>query len=206
VVSTGVHSWWGCLRPPCGGTLATVPSRIFSSACCTPSPETSRVMEGFSSFFRDLVDLVDVNNALLGALHIAAGILQELQNDIFNIFANISCFRQGGGIGNGKRHFQHAGQGLGQQGLARARRPNQQDIGFGQLHVAANARQNVALVVVVNGHGKLLLGFILAHHVLVEKRLDLRRGAATWLAWWERASLRSSSRMLLHTATHSSQM
>ena len=33
---------------PCGGTLATVPSTIFSSACCTPSPETSRVIEGFS--------------------------------------------------------------------------------------------------------------------------------------------------------------
>ena len=49
VVSTGVNSWCGCLRPPCGGTLATVPSRIFSSACCTPSPETSRVIDGFSS-------------------------------------------------------------------------------------------------------------------------------------------------------------
>ncbi len=36
------------VRPPCGGTEATVPSRIFSSACCTPSPETSRVMLGFS--------------------------------------------------------------------------------------------------------------------------------------------------------------
>ena len=32
----------GCLRPPLGGTLLTVPSRIFSSACCTPSPPTSR--------------------------------------------------------------------------------------------------------------------------------------------------------------------
>src|SRR5713226_5945107 len=40
----------GCLRPPWGGTLATVPSKILSNACCTPSPETSRVMEGFSSF------------------------------------------------------------------------------------------------------------------------------------------------------------
>ena len=36
----------GCLRPPCGGMLATVPSMIFSSACCTPSPETSRVIDG----------------------------------------------------------------------------------------------------------------------------------------------------------------
>jgi len=29
-------------------TLAVVPSRIFSSACWTPSPETSRVIDGFS--------------------------------------------------------------------------------------------------------------------------------------------------------------
>ena len=43
-----MKSWCGCLRPPCGGTEATVPSMIFSSACCTPSPETSRVIEGLS--------------------------------------------------------------------------------------------------------------------------------------------------------------
>ena len=45
-VSISMNSWWGCLRPPEGGTEATVPSMIFSSACCTPSPETSRVIEG----------------------------------------------------------------------------------------------------------------------------------------------------------------
>ena len=48
-VSTVRNSWWGCLRPPCGGTEAVVPSRIFSSACCTPSPETSRVIDGLSA-------------------------------------------------------------------------------------------------------------------------------------------------------------
>ena len=48
VVSIWMNSWCGCLRPPCGGTEAVVPSRIFSSACCTPSPETSRVIDGFS--------------------------------------------------------------------------------------------------------------------------------------------------------------
>src|SRR5213075_2867975 len=49
LVSTWKNSWCGCLRPPCGGTLATVPSRIFNSACWTPSPDTSRVIDGFSS-------------------------------------------------------------------------------------------------------------------------------------------------------------
>ena len=49
VVSMVRNSWWGCLRPPWGGTEATVPSRIFSSACWTPSPETSRVIDGLSA-------------------------------------------------------------------------------------------------------------------------------------------------------------
>ena len=33
VVSICRSSCWGCLRPPCGGTDAIVPSRILSSAC-----------------------------------------------------------------------------------------------------------------------------------------------------------------------------
>ena len=37
------------LRPPCGGTDATVPSSILRSACWTPSPETSRVIDGLSA-------------------------------------------------------------------------------------------------------------------------------------------------------------
>jgi len=49
VVSIVRNSWWGCLRPPWGGTEAVVPSRIFSSACWTPSPETSRVIDGLSA-------------------------------------------------------------------------------------------------------------------------------------------------------------
>ena len=32
-VSIWIKSCWGCFLPPCGGTFATVPSRIFSNAC-----------------------------------------------------------------------------------------------------------------------------------------------------------------------------
>jgi hypothetical protein len=39
----------GMLAPPWGGTEAWVPSRIFRSACWTPSPETSRVIDGLSA-------------------------------------------------------------------------------------------------------------------------------------------------------------
>ena len=48
VVSTCRNSCCGCLRPPWGGTEAVVPYISFSSACWTPSPDTSRVMEGLS--------------------------------------------------------------------------------------------------------------------------------------------------------------
>src|SRR4029453_17697827 len=48
VVSIWMNSWCGCLRPPCAGTDAVVPSRVFWGARWTPSPETSRVIEGFS--------------------------------------------------------------------------------------------------------------------------------------------------------------
>jgi hypothetical protein len=44
VVSMATNSALGFLRPPRSGTLTTAPSSILSSACCTPSPETSRVI------------------------------------------------------------------------------------------------------------------------------------------------------------------
>ena len=56
VVSTWTKSWFGCLRPPCGGTEAIVPSTSLSSACCTPSPDTSRVIDGLS-LFREILSI-----------------------------------------------------------------------------------------------------------------------------------------------------
>ena len=73
VVSIWRNSCCGCLRPPFGGTLATVPSMILSNACWTPSPETSRVMLGFSPLRLDLVDLVDVDDALHGPVDVVVG-------------------------------------------------------------------------------------------------------------------------------------
>ena len=41
-----MNSCCGCFLPPCGGTLAIQPSIIFNKACWTPSPDTSRVIDG----------------------------------------------------------------------------------------------------------------------------------------------------------------
>lgn len=41
-----------------GGTEATVPSISFNKACCTPSPETSRVIDGLS----DLREILSISS------------------------------------------------------------------------------------------------------------------------------------------------
>ena len=71
--------------------MATVPSRILSSACCTPSPETSRGDGWVLVLAPDLIDFVDVNDALLAALHIPIGILQQPQDDVLYVFTPTSA-------------------------------------------------------------------------------------------------------------------
>ena len=93
----------------------------------------------------------------------------SLQDDIFDVLAHVPGFGQGGGVHDGERHIQDPGQGLGQQGLAGAGGPDQQDVGLGQLHLAGALLVHLdALVVVVDGHRQLLLGGVLADHVLIQ--------------------------------------
>src|SRR6185437_2739097 len=46
----------------------------------------------------DLVDLVDVNDSLLAALHVPIGILQEPEDDVLHILADVSRFGQRGRV------------------------------------------------------------------------------------------------------------
>ena len=49
---------------------------------------------------------------------------------MLHIVADITGLRQGGGIGNHKGNADDFSQGRGEQGLARAGRADEQDIGF----------------------------------------------------------------------------
>ena len=73
--------------------------------------------------------------------------------------------------GNGEQ----ARQGLREQGLAGSGRPDQEDVRLLDLDLVAAPGHLVALVVVVDRDGELLLRAVLADHVLVEERLDLDR-------------------------------
>src|SRR5659263_588635 len=182
VVSIWMKSWWGCLRPPWGGTEAVVPSRIFSSACCTPSPDTSRVIDGLSDFLH-LVDLVDVDDARLGLLHVEVGGLDQLEEDVLHILAHIAGLGERRGVGHGERHVEHLCERLGQVGLAATRGADEEDVRLAELdrvYVCGPARLDrgarlYALVVVVDRDRERLLRAILAYHVLVEEGPDVAR-------------------------------
>ena len=130
LVSTRMYSCWGCLRPPWGGTLQTVPSRIFKQGLLDAFAGDVAGDGDVLGLASDLVDFVDVNDAALGAFHIVVGVLQQAQDDVFDVFADIAGFGERGGVGNGERDVEDLGEGAGEQGLAGAGRADHEDVAF----------------------------------------------------------------------------
>src|SRR5208282_3756279 len=120
----------------------------------------------------DLVDFVDIDDALLGLLHIAIGGLQELQDDVLDVLTDVAGFGKGGGVHDGEGNIEHAGKGLRKERLARARGTDQDNIGLAEFHFTGLFVEENALVVVVNGHGEFFLGAILTNDVAIEELLD----------------------------------
>ena len=177
VVSTWMYCCSGCLRPPWGGTLLTVPSSILSRACCTPSPETSRVMRDVLAGLGDLVDFVDIDDAALGRLDVEIGGVQQLEEQVLDVLADVAGFGQGGGVADGEGDVEDLGEGAGQQGFAAAGRADQEDVALVDLDVAvAFIAEAEPFVVVVDGDRQDLLGAVLADDVLIELLLDRARG------------------------------
>ena len=121
----------------------------------------------------DLVDLVDVDDALFRALDVVVGVLDELEEDVLHVLAHVARLGQGRGVADGKGHVEDLGERLRKEGLAAAGGPEHQDVGLLQLHVRVVRAD--ALVVVVDRDGQGLLGVLLADDVLVQAGLDLRR-------------------------------
>ena len=145
VVSIWMNSWCGCLRPPCGGTrrggaLEDLQQRLLDPLAGHVAGDR-RVL----ALAGDLVDLVDVDDAGLGLLDVVVGGLDQLEQDVLDVLAHVAGLGQGGGIGDRERHVQHPGQGLGEQGLARAGRAKQQDVGLRQLHLLVSCRSDPPL-------------------------------------------------------------
>ncbi len=133
---------------------------------------------------RNLVDLVDVDDALFGLLDVVVGGLDELEEDVLDVLADVAGFGQRRRVGDGEGDIKAAGQGLGQVGLAAAGGADQQDVGLGDLDVVVVAAVGEApalgrvpgldaLVVVVHGHCERPLGGFLPDHVFLQEIKDL---------------------------------
>src|SRR5690349_3128524 len=126
----------------------------------------------------DLVDLVDVDDPLLALLDVAAGGLQQLEDDVLDVLPDVARFGQRRGVDDGEGDGEELGERLREKSLAGAGRADQQDVRLRQLDLVAAARLLLdldPLVVVVDGNRELLLRLFLADDVLVEELLDLLR-------------------------------
>ena len=119
----------------------------------------------------DLVDLVDIYDAALGAGYVVVGGLDELEEDVLNILAHISGLGESGRVCYGKGHVQSLGQCLGQQGLAHAGRAEHKHVGLRELYAVVVVEHS--LVVIVHRYGEGLFGGLLADDVVVQHSLDL---------------------------------
>jgi hypothetical protein len=126
----------------------------------------------------DLVDLVDVDDPLLRLLDVAAGRLEQLENDVLDVLADIPGLGQRRGVDDREGDGEKLGEGLREKRLAGAGRADEQDVRLRQLDLVLAARRLLdldPLVVVVDRDGELLLRLFLADDVLVEELLDFLR-------------------------------
>ena len=100
----------------------------------------------------DLVDLVDVDDAALGQLDVKIRRLQQAEQDVLDVLADVAGLGQRRGVGDGERHVQDLGQRLGEEGLAGAGGADEQDVALLQLHIGVVLEVD-ALIVVVDRDG-----------------------------------------------------
>jgi len=127
----------------------------------------------------DLVDLIDIDDAALRTFDIVVSRLKQLQDDVLNIFTNVTGLGQGRGIGHRERHIQDPGERLRQQRLAATGRPYQEDVGFRQFHIVVLRRVVEAFVMVVNGDRQNFLRTALPDHIVIENVANFLRGRDT---------------------------
>ena len=164
-MSTCRNSCCGCLRPPCGGTDATVPSMIFSKACCTPSPDTSRVIDGLSDL-RVILSTRQYRRCRAGRGRHCIRRLKQLQNNVFNVFAHITRFGQSGRIGHRERHIKMRARVCASNVLPHPVGPISMNIGLRQFNSIFGVVQ--ALVVVVNRNRQHALCMALPDHIVIQ--------------------------------------
>jgi hypothetical protein len=91
---------------------------------------------------RDLVDLVDVHDAALALGDVEVTGLEQPHEDVLHVLAHVAGFGERGGVGDGERHVEDAGQRLREQRLADAGGAEEEDVRLVELDLPSRARRS----------------------------------------------------------------
>ena len=125
-----------------------------------------------------LVNFIDVEDALDGAVDVVARRLVQIEDDVFNVLTDIASLGQRGRVGDDEGDIQETRQRSSNQRFSGSRGTDKQDVGlldfdFVVLSLSfALLIRFKAFVVVVYGNGQLPLSQVLADDILVQKGLD----------------------------------
>ena len=122
-----------------------------------------------------LVYLVDEDDAALGSSHVVVGHLQQAREDALHVLAHVAGLGEHGGVDDGEGHLEQFCDGACQQGLARARCADHDDVALFYLHAIVVDLLGQTLVVVIDGNRQVALCAVLPDDVLVEEGLDVAR-------------------------------
>ena len=125
-------------------------------------------------FSCDLVDLININDTMLCFLDIIICCLNNLQQNILHVLADISRFRQCCRICDRKRYIQKLRQCLCEQCFTGTGRTKHQDITFLQFYIQIFSCKD-SLVMIVNSNRKCFFGLILSDHIIIQECLNLLR-------------------------------
>src|SRR6266540_4160506 len=124
---------------------------------------------------RDLVDLIDVDDPGLGLLDVEVRGLDQLQEDVLDVLADVAGLGQRRRIGDRERDVQDPRERLRKERLPAPGRPEQEDVRLLKLDVGLLGAHLHALVVVVDGDRERPLRVFLADDVIVEDGVDVLR-------------------------------
>src|SRR6516165_10483158 len=104
------------------------------------------------------------------------GGLQQLEDDVLDVLADITGFGERGRIGHREGHVEDARESLRQQRLARAGRADQQDVRLRELDVVMFGLVVETLVVIMDRDREHLLGVVLTDDIVVKNFAYFLRG------------------------------
>ena len=126
-------------------------------------------------FTGDFVNFVNIDNTVFGSFYIKICRLQQTNQHIFDVIANIAGFGQCRCVCNRKRNIQDLRQSLCQQRLTDTSRSQKENIALLQFYILVliGALMQNPLIMVINRDRQRNLGLILANNILVQHSFNL---------------------------------